>query len=221
MKPYLFLFLLCLSFSVGNAQVLYVDPVTSAAMMSQSSTIEGQLKKTNNNLTLIERGQLAVTGQLLIVNDLQSAIFKGLSEVAGIVHSLSAISDIATTGLDIVDNLNTAVEIAKSDPVLLLFAEAGAREFKSRATKLALEVSQFVLKGGKDNLMDSGERARMLNHISQELHILSGSAFGIHRAMYWAKMRGIFKSLNPYSGWINMDMQIARDVILQAKYLKK
>lgn len=206
---------------MASGQTLYVDPVTSAAIYTHSATIDGQLNRTNNNLTLIQRGQLAVTGQLVIVNDLQDRIYRGLSEVSGILHSLTTIKEITDIGIDIINDVGQAVRIARSNPVLLLFAEEGAREFKLRATNLALEVSSFALRGGATNLMDAGERAKLLNHIASELRILRGVAYGMHRAMYWAKIKGIWKSLHPWQEWVNMDVQIASDVIRQAKYLKK
>jgi len=212
---------LFLWFGKAYAQTLYIDPVTSAAMYSSSSTLDGQLNRTNNNLSLIQRGQLAVTGQLVIVNDLQDRIYKGLSEVSGVVHSLNTIKEIADVGTDIAGDVRETVRIATSNPVLLLFAEEGAREFKSRATSLAIEVGAFVLKAGKDNLMDSGERAKLLNHIACEMRILRGIAYGMHRAMYWARMNGIWRSLNPWDSWVSMDEKIANDVLSQAKYLRK
>jgi hypothetical protein len=204
-----------------RGQTLYVDPVTSGAMYAHSATIDGQLNRTNNNLTLIQRGQLAVSGQLVIVNDLQDRIYRGLSEVSGILHSLSTIKEIADIGLDIVSDVQQTVNMARSNPVYLLFAEEGAREFKSRATALALEVSGFALKGGVSMLMDAGERAKLLNHIASELRILRGLAYGMHRAMYWARLKGLWRSLNPWEGFVNMDVQIANDVIREARYLKK
>lgn len=220
-KKSLILTLLTIVGLAARSQTLYVDPITSAAVGVSSSTINGQLNNTNNNLTLIQKGQLAVTGQLVIVNDLQSKIYKGLSEVSGIIHSLSTIREISDIGIDIIGDVEQTVLIAKSNPVLLLFAEQGAREFKTRAVNLALGVSNFVLQGGSSNLMDSGERAKMLNHIAAELRILRGVAYGMHRAMYWARMRGIWVSLNPWAEWQNMDVQIANDVLTQAKYLKR
>ncbi len=200
---------------------IYVDPTTAAAMAVQSGTINGQLNRTNDNLTLIQRGQLAVTGQLVIVNDLQQQIYKGLSEVSAAVRSLLAIQDIAEISADIVTDVNKAVVLAQSNPALLLFAEGGAREFKRRGTALATEVSSFVLQGGLNNLMDSGERAKLLNRIRTELMILRGVAYGMQRTMFWAKQRGILNSLNPYAGYINIDKRIADDIIRNAKYLKQ
>lgn len=203
-----------------HAQI-YIDPAVAAAEAAHAAVINGQLNTTNDNLTLIQRGQLAVTGQLVIVNDLQDKIYKGLSEVSAVVRNLLAIKDIADISTDIVRDVNRAMDIAGSNPVLLLFAEQGAREFKTRATNLATEVGSFVTRGGRDNLMDSGERAKLLNRIVTELTILRGVAYGMYRSMYWAKQRGILNSLNPYAGFINIDKRIADDIVRNAKYLRQ
>lgn len=200
---------------------IYVDPTTAAATLAHASIMSNGLSNTSDNLTLVQRAQLAVTGQLGIVNDLQSTIYRGLSEVSGVMRSLLSVKDIYVISEDIVLDVNKAINIASSDPVLLLFAEGGAREFKSRSISLAADVSAFVLKDGKDALMDSGERAKLLNRIVTELTILRGVAYGMYRTMYWAKQRGILASLNPYAGFVNIDKRIADDIIRNAKMLKQ
>ena len=216
----LFLLLICCIAKSAFAQELVVDPTTSAAVLVNSAVINGQLNTTNNNLSLIQKGQLAVTGQLVIVNKLQNDIYTGLSQVASVVNNLTSIKEIADCGTDIVSDVEQAAVLAKSDPVLLLFAEQGAREFETRAVTLATDVSAFVLKGG-NNLMDAGERGKLLNHIETEMEVLRGIAYGMQRAMYWAKMRGLWASLNPWATWKNEDVQIANEVINNAKYLKQ
>src|SRR5690606_21736644 len=200
---------------------IYIDPAVAAATGAHAAVINGQLNTTNDNLTLIQRGQLAVTGQLVIVNDLQDKIYKGLSEVSAVVRNLLAVKDIADISTDIVRDVNKAMDIAGSNPVLLLFAEEGAKEFKNRATALAAEVGSFVTRGGRDNLMDSGERAKLLNRIVTELTILRGVAYGKYRSMNWAKQRGILNTLNPYAGFINIDERIGDDIVRNAKYLQQ
>src|SRR3546814_34706 len=154
------------SFSL-DAQI-YIDPAVAGATAAHAGIINRQLNETNDNLTLIQRGQLAVTGQLLIVNDLQSKLYKGLSEVSGALRSLLAVKDIAAISLDIVYNLEKVIHLARDNPALLLFAEEDAREFRRRALKLSADVSAFVLKGGRDNLMNSGERAKLLTGIDRK-----------------------------------------------------
>ncbi|HEY4197493.1 MAG TPA: hypothetical protein VGM63_18260 [Mucilaginibacter sp.] len=211
---------LCLYVCYASAQTLTVDPAVSAAIAVNAGVINGQLNTTNNKLDLIQKGQLAVTGQLVVVNDLQNKIYQGLSQVASVINNLTTIKEIAECGSDIVKDVEASVTLAKSDPVLLLFAEQGARDFQTRAATLAADVSAFVLKGG-NNLMDSGERGKMLNHIADEMHILRGIAYGMDRAMYWAKINGVFRSLNPWAEWQNQDVRIANDVLTNAKYLKQ
>lgn len=220
MKVMLFIFCVILCHGI-KAQTLYVDPVTSAAIAGHSGVINRQLDRTNDNLSLISRGQLLVTGQLVVVNDMQDRIYRGLSEVSAILNNLISVKEITDIGLDIISDVEKAVELGKANPVLLLFAEQNAREFRARAVGLSSEVGAFVLKGGRDNLMDAGERSRLLNHIASEMRILRGTSYGMHRAMYWAKMRGIFASLNPWSSWVNMDVRIANDVLSQTKYLRR
>lgn len=201
-------------------QELVVDPAVSSAILINSSTINGQLNNTNDKLDLIQKGQLTVSGQLTVVNNLQAKVYQGLSEVAAVINNLSSIKDIAQCGADIVSDVESAVKLAKSDPILLLFAEQGARDFENRASMLAAEVSTFVLKGGKGNLMDSGERGKLLNHIADHLRILRGIAYGMNRAMYWAKINGVLRSLNPWAEWQNQDVRIANEVLNNAKSLK-
>ena len=213
--------ILSMLFKITHAQEVVVDPTTSAAIAVNAGVINSQLNKTNNNLSLIQKGQLAVTGQLVIVNTIQANIYKGLTQVASIISNLTTIKEIADCGKDIVSDVESSIKLAQSDPVLLLFAEQGAREFESKAVTLATDVGAFVLLGGSKNLMDSGERGKLLNHIAAEFRILRGIAYGMDRAMYWAQMRGIFQSLNPWATWQNMDVRIANDVINNAKYLKQ
>jgi len=221
MKTYYLLIMLCFLVRLATAQELVVDPTTSAAIAVNAGVINSQMNTTNNNLSLIQKGQLAVTGQLTIANTLQNDIYKGLSQVASVINNLESIKEIATCGSDIISDVEQAEQLAQSDPVLLLFAEQGAREFETRAVALAAYVSAFVMQSGGNNLMDSGERAKLLNHIESQLQILRGISYGMQRAMYWAKMRGIFQSLNPWATWQNEDKQIAISVLNNAKYLKQ
>lgn len=219
----IFSMLICLmSIHLGmSAQAIYFDPAVAAATANHAGIINGQLNRTNEQLTLIQRGQLAVTGQLVVVNDLQDKIYKGLSEVSSAVQNLLTIKDIADISLDIAGDIEKAVNIASGNPVLLLFAEQGVREFHQRALNLSAEVGSFVLRGDNENLMDSGERAKLLNTIRTELTILRGVSYGMHRSMFWAKQRGILNSLNPYAGFINIDQQIADEIILNSKLVKR
>src|SRR6267142_94479 len=105
----LFILLFCLGGSTAFGQELVVDPITSGAIVFSATTMNSQLNTTNNKLNLIQKGQLAVTGQLLIVNDLQNKIYKGLSEVASVINNISTVKEIAECGSDIVNDVGQAI----------------------------------------------------------------------------------------------------------------
>ena len=185
MKCFLSLLLLTLSGS-SFGQAVYVDVAVSGATAAHSAVINSQLRATNERLTLIERGQLAITGNLTIVNTMQDKIYKGLSEVSSILTNLSNVQEIARMATAISGDLNEVTDLAGENPALLLFAERNATMFQQRATSLALEVSSFVLKGGETNLMDAGERSKLINQILTEMVILRSYTYGMYRAMYFA-----------------------------------
>jgi len=201
-------------------QTVYVDPAVAGATAAHSAVINSQLNATNERLTLIERGQLAVTGNLIIVNTMQDKIYKGLSEVSSILTNLSNVQEIARIATGISSDLSQVVELAGENPALLLFAERNATLFQQRATSLASEVSSFVLKGGENNLMDGGERSKLINQILTEMVILRSHTYGMYRAMYFAQMKGFVRALNPFQGYINVDIQLAQDIARKAKTLQ-
>src|ERR1700692_1755417 len=127
-KKLLLIIILLSVLSGAFAQELVVDPAVSGAIAVNAAIINGQLNTTNDKLNLIQKGQWAVSGQLLIVNSLQNKIYQGLSQVASVINNLTTIKEITECGSDIITDVESSVKLAKSDPVLLLFAEQGARD---------------------------------------------------------------------------------------------
>jgi len=211
----------CLWANKSYSQAVYVDPTTSAAILSTGAQQRSMMRSTNDRLTLIQRGQLAITGQLTVANDIQNKIYAGLSQVSSAVRNLMGVKQASEYVIRIADNVTKTVEIAQDNPVLLLFAEKNAQDFKARALELSLYITQFALKEGGDNLMDAGERAKIIRHIVDELKIMNANAYGMHRSMFYAKQNGILRSLNPWVTWSNQDALLARGVIRDMQYLQK
>lgn len=203
-----------------KGQAVYIDPAVAAATAAHSIIINDQLDATNERLTLIERGQLAVTGNLTIVNDMQDKIYKGLSEVSSILTNLSSVQEIGRIGGLISSDLSDILNLANENPALIIFAQENATLFQQRATSLALEVSSFILEGGEDKLMDAGERMKLLNAVYNEMLILRSYTFGMLRSMQYAQMKGLLRALNPFQGYIDLDIQIIDDIVRKRKVLQ-
>ncbi|MEX2565730.1 MAG: hypothetical protein WD431_07310, partial [Cyclobacteriaceae bacterium] len=163
----------------------------------------------------------AVTGNLTVVNTMQEKLYAGLTEVSAILSNLANVKEIARIANGISGDVHDIMELAGENPVFLVFAEQNATLFQQRATALALEVQQFALKGGRENLMDAGERAKIINTILNELLILRSYTYGMYRTMQFASMKGLLKSLNPFQGYIEMDLAIMDDIIRKRATLNR
>lgn len=196
----------------GRAQTVYVDLLTAPMMAIYANQLEEQQKETNKNLSNIQKTQVLIQTQLEAANELQKKIHKGLSQVSQTVSNAVTVKRIYECSQDILNELQEAVELASDYPAYLLFAKESATEFQMRAVEMTTEVSR-VLTSSETNLMDAGERQKLLNYIYTEIRLLYGAAYGITHSIRWAVRRGFWKSLLPFSRWVNQDSRIMREVL--------
>jgi hypothetical protein len=221
MKLLLFSWMLCQIASIGFAQRIVIDPkhlatvIENGAVRSSAEvTHQRYLDQINANLQIINTN----VGSIVIA---QTMIYNGLSNVNSALKNGLAVRDLALIVADITGYCAQAIDMARSEPYLLLFAEQHGSEIRSRATRLVAEVSAFILKEGDNVLADYNSRDQLLRHVRYELQLISGIAYGAWKAMYWAKQRGIVASVNPFANFINQDKRYVEDIIRNAKYLKK
>lgn len=151
---------------------------------------------------------------------LQSVIHKSLIQVDAALKSSRAVLYIYRVTDEIYDLSNQVFLQAKHEPWLLLFAEDIARALKDRSIKVALEISDFVLKEGNNILMDHAKRDFLLRKVTLELQLIRALIFSINRSMYWTRVNGFYRSLNPYAQFINTDRQKAQEIIRLSRLLK-
>jgi len=185
-----------------------------AARSSAESTHEQYLGKINTNVNDLNTN---VSSVVLA----QNIIYNGLSNVNSALKDGLEVKNMAVIIADMTDHINQALDLAKDEPWLLLVADNIANEMKQRALTLVNDVSGFVLKEGDNVLADYNARDQLLRKVTQQLQIIDSLAYGAWRAMYWAKQRGLFATLNPYAGFINKDKLFVARIIQNAKYLSK
>ncbi len=208
----------CLFSTDSFAQTVYVDALTAGTMTLYAGKIEDQLEETNENLNAIQKTELLITTQMETANNLQKKVVKGLTEVSRTVRNLITVKRITEVSLDIVAEVGEAIELAAENPEYVIFARKSVNVFKERALGLEADVAR-VLAEGETNMMDAGERQKLLNHIYDEIRLMYGAAFGVTHSIRWAMRRGFWKSLFPFSGWVNQDVRIMNEIIANAKML--
>jgi hypothetical protein len=206
---------------VGYAQRVVFDS-RHFGVVNENFAVRSAAEMTHNEfLDRINASLKQINLNCATVVAAQSIIYEGLSNVNSALKEGLMVKNMAAVCGDILNYSTQIAELAKSEPYLLLFAEEMYREMNSRALRLFSEVSGFVLKGGGDILMDYAARDALLRKINTELHILCGLTYGAWKAMYYAKIKGVFSSLNPFASFINQDRSMVEDIIRNAKYLKR
>jgi len=151
----------------------------------------------------------------------QRMIYSSLSNVNSALKNGLALRDMYAVCEEIIGYGREMGKLGKSEPYLMLFSEQMIRDITTRSAKMMTEISGFVLKEGQNVLMDYNSRDELIAGIRADLQIIRGLAYGAWKAMYWAKVRGVVKMLNPFQGFINRDVQIVSDIIRKTRYLKK
>ncbi|MEI2273598.1 hypothetical protein OHD16_15725 [Sphingobacterium sp. ML3W] len=151
----------------------------------------------------------------------QDIIHRSLAEVNGALRSGLTVRQIAEISAEIIHECDQILQTAKDSPHLLLFAEDVAGHMKNRGVNLVSEVSGFILREGQNVLMDYEKRDALLRKIVLELQVMRALTYSLHRAMYRAKIIGVFRSLNPYQHFINRDIRLVDDIIYKINIIKE
>lgn len=221
MKFLIIIILLIAGFGVARAQEYVIDyqhlvVVTGNAAVRSSAEVthDQYLGKINNNINNLNTN----VGSVVLA---QTMIYEGLSNVNSALKDGLAVKNMAVIIADMTGYIRQALDMAKSEPYLLVFAENISAEMQKRSLALVTDVSGYILKEGDNVLADYNSRDQLLRKVVTQLQILDGLAYGAWKAMYWARERGVIASLNPFATYISQDSRIVSQIIQNAKYLRQ
>ena len=151
---------------------------------------------------------------------LQTIIHRSLTEVNETLKDAIQVKYIGQLFQMIHTNSNEVLDMASQDPVLLLFAEEYIRQAKARSLSLVTEVSGFILNRENNLLINHNVRDEWLSKVRTELQLINGYMLTIKNFMYWAKINGVIKKLNPYQACINQDVNLVNRILIQKAILE-
>lgn len=208
--------------SVGQSYVTIIFDSKHLAIVNENGAVRlasesfhnQMLKKVNSN---IEDINLNLSSLVLV----QKVVHRSLTEVNEVLRTGKSVRHISSLIGEIIKQSYSMIDIAKDEPWLLLIAEGTASQLKQRGINLVSEVSEFVLKEGGDVFMDFEKRDFLLRKILLELKVMRALLYSMEKSMYWAKINGILKTVNPFKDFVNKDIQKADEIIMNLKSLKK
>jgi len=193
----------------------HLQSVNENAVVRESAELSHNkyLEKIDDNLQSINTS----SGTVVLA---QNMIYNSLSNVNSALKNGMAVKNLAFIIQDMQGYTVQMLAIARSDPYLLLFAEDMFKEMQVRSVKVLTHVTGFILSGDQI-LADYNSRDELLRTVTQELQIMCSLVYGAWKAMFWAKEKGVFRSVNPYADYLNADRQLVDEIITNAKYLRK
>ena len=203
------------------AQQYVFDPQVFASITANAGVRSAAEVVHNDYLGKIKKDLENINTNMASVVLAQDMIYYGLSEVNSALKDGLAVKNMAFITADMISYLKQCLELAKSQPYLLLFATRIENEMRVKAVSMVSDVSGYILKEGGNVLADYNGRDELLRKVTVQLQILDGLAYGAWKAMFWARERGIIASINPFQGYINKDKIFVQQIISNAKYLKQ
>jgi len=206
---------------VGYAQRVVFDPGHLNIVNSNAATrLAGEFAY-HASLEQIRKNTDDIAINLTSVSLVQTMIHRSLTEINEALKDAIQVKQMAYLIDDIYRYSGEAIELAKGNPELMLFAEESTQQLKFRGIKILTEVSSVVLQQKENVLMNYNVRDELIRKVLDELRIMNALIYGIRQNMYWAKTRGVIKSLNPYRQYIDKDLAIMDDILRKRQMIKR
>lgn len=210
-----------LSVGLASAQVATVFDRMHLQIVNDNaisrSVAEQEYQRSLNQIQENTRGIAENMSALALV---ETVWFKSLSEVdQAMVNSIQVkqiiqlLSSVQAEGAEV-------LSIAKNDPSMLFFAEQYVRQAREKGVALVNQLSSFLLQEGDNILINYNVRDELLTEILKSLRVIYGQLLAINQSMYWTKVNGKFKILNPYQNYINQDAALVERVLSSKIILK-
>lgn len=179
--------------------------VHESIMTSQTENIKENLDKINQNVAKVVLVKNQIYNSLVNVNE-------ALKDGKELIYITKLVREIA-------DESSRLGQMAVGNPLFVAFAEKEARRVLTQSVNIFSDVNQYVLKSSKDLMMNYNTRDELLRSLTHRLKLLRAEIYWTGQIIYYAKLNGIWSSLNPFKNYINQDLSIIQDIIWKSKFL--
>ncbi|MDO4881140.1 MAG: hypothetical protein Q3983_07655 [Capnocytophaga sp.] len=213
---FILFFFFCISY-VGNAQTIYIDVATTAAVTAGDVALTSKQKDIIKEQDKLKKAQLLVGAQVTLVEEVQRKIYKGLSEVSGTITNAIQVKNIYSEVEQCVKYSKEVATLVKKHPQYAFLQTKAIQRAQEEATKIISEVSN-VIKGDGKILMTAGDRFRLLESIERKVSTLKIWIITIKIGLENIERIGFWKAINPFQGYINTDKDIIQNIMNKYKY---
>lgn len=198
--------------STVKAQTTYVDVITPVIMDVYAGIIQNEQEDTQDKMDKLKQAQASVAAGMVVANDIQNKVFKGLSEVNGTLSNGLQIQRIYFNMTKSSQTLNQIWDLTTDNPEYGIFAVKSAQMLSDQMIRVYTDAAD-ILQGGTLNLATSGDRRILLANIENNTRKIYMTLLSMRYSIELAKYKGFWKAINPFQGYINTDKAIYRDIL--------
>ena len=211
------LFLLFPLWSTGSfSQNTYIDPTVTAAMILYSENLKAKQNDVIDETSKLKDAQAWVGTQMVVANDIQNKILKGLKEVSGTLQNGIQVKEIYSELNKCYNYSSQVVQLASQHPQYTIFGVKASQKTYEQSLKIVTDVSD-ILASGELNLATAGDRYKILHNISENVKNLKLWLLAIKLRLEKANRLGFWNSINPFAGYINTDKGIVENIMNRYK----
>jgi hypothetical protein len=181
------------------------------------------LQTTQNNtidkLADVNNTQTQINAQLLLLNDVQQKVKKGLTEVNSILQNSTQVVRMGNDVVKTINTLDAIQEFITDNPQYSVFAIGRMNQMYVHIANSALEI-QTIIQDDENSWMNAGQRKILLTNLAVDIRSLNMIAWSMLSKMKRAKRLGFLNSINPFASWVNTDVSIMNSIINETNSLK-
>ncbi|GJM64692.1 hypothetical protein [Persicobacter diffluens] len=172
---------------------------------------------TNNHLGETKDYTGKSSERLAAVTAMTTVVYETHRTVKSVMKDSKSIAEVSKILADIYKYQAEVYKIAKGNAQMMLIAADLEQKSAGRIIDLLDYVNSFVLKEGKENLLDAKERASFIRYVIQELRVIRGVSYGVARRMKTARYGTLWDYIGAGPSIKDYRPQIAKEVISEWK----
>lgn len=219
----LFFFLLPFAFylSPSFAQQSTIDVVGMHQLIDQSKNEHTQQVNARNNQATVnanEQANLTLLGKLKnMYHTLQNRY-----------NTLGTAINVANIGIEatpmveqIISYQGQIVKLVEKNPAVAVLGVQSEIEFVEKAEGLLGYVAGLTLSIGDVDQMKASDRKLLFDYVIQQLSQIQELSGNLVNTLSYSNLSSLLRALNPFQNFVDMDKNMAEDIIQNAKYLKQ
>lgn len=198
-----------------KAQTTYVDVLTAPAMIIYADNLKTNQDKTVKEMGFIKEKQAWLSSQMVIANNIQDKVYKGLTQVNSLVSNGLQVKRIYEELREMPNNLEGVYDEVRDQPEFAIFGIKAGELVYNKSIEYYAEVAE-LLTGGEFSLMTTGDRMLLLESLEMKTRMINFYLINIKYSIQRAKARGWWRSINPFRDYMATDKAIFDQIIRQA-----